>query len=168
MNLIKDLFNKYKEIIMSLVMGFATTIVSWVTYALFEKMFHDSNQAVLIASTLSWICSVIFAYITNKLFVFESYSWNPAFIAKELSLFVSTRFATGVFEIASITLLVDVLKFDPPVFKTKGMVAKIIVSIIVVILNYIFSKLLIFKKDDIAKSQTTADTVQKKIVEETV
>ena len=130
---------------MYLIMGFATTIVSWVTYALFANMFDSSKHVVLIASTLSWICAVTFAYITNKIWVFESYSFKPAFLIKEISLFVSTRAATGLLEIIGVPFLVDTLGFDPPLFGTKGMVAKMLISVIVVILNYIFSKVLIFK-----------------------
>lgn len=143
MGYIKELFIKYKEIIMYLIMGVLTTAVNWVVYAVLAGPF---NASVTGSNIIAWVAGVLFAYITNKIFVFESYNFSPAFLIKELFLFVSARFITGIIEIAGVPALVYI-GLDSTIFGIKGMVAKVAVSVIVVILNYVFSKLLIFKND---------------------
>ena len=147
MNFIKQLFIKYKEIIMYLIMGGGTTVVSWFSYAAFVSILPitDSDTKVLVSNIISWILAVVFAYITNKIWVFESYSWNLKYILKEISLFVSSRFLTGLLEIFGVPLLIH-LGLSQTIFGIEGMISKIFVSILVVILNYVFSKLFIFKK----------------------
>ena len=71
MEKIRNLFVKYKELILYLVFGGLTTLVSWGSYALLEL----SGLSVTVANALSWVCAVAFAFVTNKLFVFESKSW---------------------------------------------------------------------------------------------
>ena len=88
-----------------------------------------------------------FAFVTNKIWVFESKSWKPSVAFKELWLFVTARLITGVLEWVGVPLLVA-WGLDQKMFGVKGFVAKIIVSVIVIILNYVFSKLIIFKKKD--------------------
>lgn len=156
MNTIKELFIKYKEIIMYLIMGVATTVVNWGVYAVAISLIRSDTIAfgfeidVLISNIISWILAVIFAYVTNKIFVFESYSWKLNFIMKEFTLFVSARLLTGIIEVLGVSFLVG-LGLDQTVFGLKGMVSKVLVSIIVVILNYVFSKLFIFKKSNSEK-----------------
>ena len=142
METIKQLFIKYKEIIMYLIMGGGTTVVNWVAYSLISASTID----VFVANVVSWVLAVTFAYITNKLFVFESYSWNPKFVLKELSLFLSARIATGLIEIFGVPFLVS-HGFNQAIFGLEGSVCKITMSFLVVLLNYVFSKLVIFKKD---------------------
>ena len=149
---IKGLIIKYKEIILYLIFGALTTIVSWGTYALFTKLipsfsvFSFEVTTVMTANVLSWICAVIFAYVTNKLWVFNSKSWKPATAVKELALFVSSRLATGVLEWVGVPLLV-IIGLNQTIFGIEGMLSKVIVSVIVVILNYVFSKLFVFKSE---------------------
>ena len=165
----KELYKKYKEIILYIVFGVLTTVVSWISYALlfppFDALFHGDEQmfalfgmsisyttfAVFLANLLSWIISVAFAFVTNKIWVFESKSWKPAIAVKELWLFVSARLITGILEWVFVPLL-QAIGLDQPltVFgKTiEGFVAKVIVSVVVIILNYVFSKLIIFKKKE--------------------
>lgn len=144
MDNIKALYIKYKEIIMYLIVGGLTTFVNWAVYAVMAGFF---NFTVTISNITAWVAGVLFAYITNKIFVFESYNFAPAFLIKELFLFVAARLITGVIEMAGVPALVYI-GIDYPILGIKGMLAKIIVSVVVVILNYVFSKLLIFKKDD--------------------
>lgn len=141
----KKLFLKYKEIIMYLIMGGLTTVVSWGTYMIFAKILPISNKEVLVfvVNILSWILAVAFSYVTNKIWVFESKSWDKRYILKEISMFVSARLATGVFEIVAVPALVW-LGCNQTIFGVPGMLSKIIVSIVVVILNYVFSKLFVF------------------------
>ena len=123
MKKIKRLLLKYKEVIMYLIFGVATTLVNWVVYSLLMK---TSAVNMTISNAIAWFTAVVFAYITNKLFVFESKSWNVAEVWKEVVKFFGARIATGV----------------------EGFVAKILVSVIVVILNYVFSKIFVFNKKD--------------------
>ena len=144
-----------KEILMYIVFGVLTTLVSWGTYILFENAF----SSVFWANLLSWICAVSFAYITNKLWVFDSKSFEAKTLIKEITTFLASRGLTGVLEIVLVPLLAK-WGFDNPffslakglnigakVFYTDGIYSKISVAIFVVILNYVFSKLIVFKKD---------------------
>ena len=143
----KKRFLKYKEIIMYLIMGGLTTLVSWGTYSLFAWILPIANQDLLVltANALSWLLAMTFAYVTNKIWVFESKSWERHFLMKEFGLFVSARLLTGIFEVVAVPGLVW-LGCDQSILGVPGMLSKIIVSIIVVLLNYVFSKLIIFRK----------------------
>ncbi len=149
MQKLKALFIKYKEIIMYLIFGVLTTVVSWVSYALFEMLFKgvipDKFWLATVANVLSWIAAVLFAYVTNKLWVFESKSWRPSVVSKEFSSFVGSRLITGALEWGGVPLLMW-MGLDMTLFGIEGMLAKIIISIFVVIGNYIISKLFVFRK----------------------
>ena len=132
------------EVIRYLVMGGLTTVVSWGTYALFAK---NLGMGITASNILSWVCAVIFAYLTNKVWVFHSYSWKIGLIVREVALFISARLMTGVIEMAGVPLLVKA-GLNQKLFGVKGMLAKVAVSILVVILNYVFSKLIIFRKKE--------------------
>jgi putative flippase GtrA len=153
MNTMKNLFLKYKEIIMYLIMGGATTVVNWAVYAISVSLINTNASVlgfqldVLISNVLAWILAVIFAYVTNKIFVFESYCWKLSFVFKEFVLFVSARFVTGLLEIFGVPWLVG-LGLNQKIFGIEGMVSKVFVSVLVVILNYVFSKLFIFKNKE--------------------
>lgn len=163
---------KFKEIFLYLVFGVLTTVVNLVVFKCFENLTH-----VLIVNIIAWIVSVAFAFFTNKLFVFESKSWKGNIVAKEAISFVSARlFSLGVEELG-IFLMITVFKLTPalgrfaawcldltkivkitmPDFlyqKLDGtMMVKLILAVIVVIMNYVFSKLIIFKKKDEAKEE---------------
>ena len=137
MKKIKRLLLKYKEVIMYLIFGVATTLVNWVVYSLL----------MTISNAIAWFTAVVFAYITNKLFVFESKSWNVAGVWKEVVKFFGARIATGVIEIGGLPLLYYI-GVKQSLFGVEGFVAKILVSVIVVILNYVFSKIFVFNKKD--------------------
>lgn len=141
MDSLKKLFVKYKEIIMYLIFGVCSTVVSWGSYALFVKAF---SLSVELGNVLSWICAVLFAFVTNKLWVFESKTWEPKKAISEFVTFIGSRLITGVIEMAGVPLLVR-LGLSQTIFGVDGMLAKVLVSVIVVILNYVFSKLIIFK-----------------------
>ena len=123
----------YKEIINYLFIGGCTTIVSIGAYTLFLKIFKMHYQ---VSNVLSWILAVAFAYVTNKLFVFNSKNTN---ILKEAFLFVKYRIYSLLVDMLCMYLLIDILKIN-------DLIAKIIVQIIIVIINYVFSKLFVFKK----------------------
>ena len=135
-NLIKkifDLYKKYKEIFWYLVVGGLTTLVSFGTYAIFYNL-CEINAAL--SEALSWACAVIFAYPTNKFLVFEHHGKN---ILKEFFSFVMSRVATGLFGIGFMWLFVDILHGN-------SLLMKALSSIVVLVLNYVFSKLITFRK----------------------
>ena len=127
-----ELYLKYKEIINYLIVGGLTTVVSVVSYALF-RLFIPNYLACTI---LSWIASVLFAYFTNRIFVFESKDQK---VLKEFIKFVSCRLLTLGTEIVVMFILVDLLKLN-------DMISKILVQFIIVVLNYILSKIIVFRK----------------------
>ncbi len=144
METVKNLYFKYKEIINYLIFGALTTAVSWGTYSLFVKGF---GMTVSVGNVLSWICAVLFAFFTNKLFVFESKSWAPATAIREFFSFIGARLATGAIEWIGVPFF-STHGLTHPLFGVKGLLAKIVVSIVVIILNYLFSKFLIFFKKE--------------------
>lgn len=150
MNLIKKLFIKYREVIDYLFWGILTTVVSWCSFGLFSISFNaviknSVSAAIICANILSWLCATAFAFVTNKLWVFRSKSWNKKIVFTEISKFVSARMATGIFELIAVPLLVKI-GLNQTILDVEGMFSKILVSIIVVILNYLLSKIFIFKK----------------------
>ena len=164
----KKLFVKYKEIIMYLIFGVATTAVRWVTQWIFSGLFtsimpkepmdlwilHYDSSAVFIATLLSWFAAVVFAYVTNKLWVFESKSWKPEIAIREFWQFFLSRFITGVIEIGGVYLLVGI-GVDMLVIPKESMDATIIMSSIIMVLNYVFSKLIVFKNKEQKPEDTT-------------
>ena len=137
-----ELFKKYKEIIMYLIFGVATTLVNFVIYTLLVKMLQVE---MTLSNAVAWLVAVAFAFITNKLFVFESKPFNIKLLMKEVLSFFGSRIISGVIEITAPTLLFNI-GFDFDLFSIKGFGAKALVSIVVIILNYVFSKLFVFKK----------------------
>ena len=139
MNKIKELYLKYKEIINYLIFGVLTTIVALVTYYICVYTILDPNNAVQlqIANVISWIISVAFAYITNRKFVFESKEKNKI---KEASKFVTSRIATLIMDMAIMYVGVTALKFNDKIMK-------LISQVVVIVMNYILSKILVFKKE---------------------
>ncbi len=132
-----ELYKKYKEIIVYLVFGVLSTIVNFVSYFIFARLIGIDE---VISSGLSWLCAVIFAYITNKIFVFNSKTTTLKDLIKEALTFASCRVLSGI--------LCDVGTFGVmvKVFKINDIIAKVITQVMVVILNYVLSKLVIFKK----------------------
>ena len=150
MNKIKELYKKYREIIVYFVFGVLTTAVNLITFYTLESLFGTENS-YLYNNVIAWVVAVVFAYVTNKLVVFESKSWAPLVVLKESAEFVGARlFSLGVEE-AGLWLFVEILSFGNLSLKiigfniTGGFIAKVILAFIVVILNYFFSKFIIFK-----------------------
>lgn len=162
MEKIKELFIKYKEIIMYIIFGVLTTLVNWAVYWVLARIWSSQMEQdqllfslfgnpitvsiffIFLANFIAWVAGVVFAFVTNKIWVFESKSWRPAVALKEFWLFVAARLITGVLEWFGVPLLVAI-GLNQPLFGADGFVAKLLVSVIVVILNYVFSKLIIFK-----------------------
>ena len=135
---IKDLYKKYEEIINYLIIGGLTTVIGLVSYYACVYTFLDPNNAIelQIANIISWICAVTFAYITNRIFVFKSKSKK---LFKEITSFVAARLVTLFLDMGLMFLFVTLLSFNDKIIK-------LIVQILVIILNYVFSKIFVFKK----------------------
>lgn len=154
--MLKKIYKKNREVISYLFWGGMTTLVSWTSYGMFERglkqnalqvhLFRmDMPFDIFLANVLSWMCAFLFAFITNKIFVFQSRSWNAKVVGSEFGKFLSARVITGFLEIIAVPILVGI-GLNATLFGVEGFVAKIIVSVAVVILNYVFSKLFIFRK----------------------
>ncbi len=137
MEKIKELYNKYKEILMYLIFGVLTTVVNIVSYFLLARILHIDT---VVSTVIALILSILFAYITNKIFVFESKTNTAKELLKEIISFFGCRAFTGILDVAFMYITVEV-------FNLNDMIMKIISNIVVIIVNYIFSKLIIFKKD---------------------
>ncbi len=139
-NKIKEIYFKYEEIISYLFFGFLTTIVSFGTYVLFANTFlaGKSDLDIQIANVLSWICAVIFAYVTNRIFVFKSKTIGKEKV-KEVFNFALARVFSLLVDMFMMYILYSVMHIDDTI-------SKIIVQFVVVAMNYILSKVIIFKK----------------------
>lgn len=140
-HVMKELIRKNRELIVYFITGVLTTLVNWIVYALQVRVF---GWSVALSNATAWAAAVLFAYITNKLWVFRSFNWELRYVLREAALFVGARILTGIFEIVSVPLLVG-LGLDAPLLGVRGMWAKILVSAVVMVLNYVFSKLIIFR-----------------------
>lgn len=131
-----DLLKKYSEIISYLIVGALTTMVSIIVYWIFTKLFQVNY---MISNIISWIMSVSFAYITNKKFVFKSKCDNKKDVLIEIYQFFKYRLFSLIIDVLLMYVFVEVFSID-------DMISKIIVQVIIIALNYIFSKLFVFKK----------------------
>jgi len=96
-----------------------------------------------LSNIISWILAIIFAFITNKLYVFKSVRVNRGLVMREFVKFISSRIVTGAMEIGLLPLLIC-LGFDYHLLGIEGFAAKLVISIVVVIVNYVLSKYLVF------------------------
>ena len=135
MNTIRNLLIKYRDIIAYLFFGGCTTVVNIVAY---WAAAYPMNLGTVPSSVLAWVAAVIFAYVTNRKWVFRSQAVTRQEIAREVTSFFGCRLATGVVDWVVMFVFVDLLHFN-------DMIIKIFANVVVVILNYVASKLLIFK-----------------------
>lgn len=132
----KKLIEKYWDIISYLFFGVLTTAVNYVVYL---PCYNLLGLSAAVSNAIAWVVAVAFAYLTNKPFVFKSHDWSMKTVVPELTKFVACRVGSGVLETGLLLVCVDWLGWD-------GNVMKLITSVLVVVLNYIGSKLLVFKK----------------------
>lgn len=128
-----EIYKKYKMPILYLIFGGLTTLLNIITYLFFYHILKLNNVP---SNIIAWIVSVIFAFITNKIYVFESKSKSLFY---ELTTFLACRLGTGVLDLGIMFVTVDILKWN-------DFIMKVISNVIVIVLNFIFSKLIIFKK----------------------
>jgi putative flippase GtrA len=133
---LKALFHKYYDLITYLIFGVLTTVVNYVVYL---PCYNLLSMSSAVSNMIAWVAAVAFAFLTNKPFVFRSYDWSPKTVARELSAFLATRVGSGVLETLILFLSVDLLSWN-------GNLWKLLTSVIVVVVNYLGSKLLVFRK----------------------
>lgn len=138
MEFLKRLWKKNEEIIMYVIVGGCTTLVSLVSYYIFAKFLGLHYQA---ANVISWIFAVAFAYVTNKKYVFKSAYKGVEKTLKEAAGFVSSRLASLFIELICMYIGVRLLQIDDGIMK-------LIDQVIVFVLNYVFSKFLVFRKQE--------------------
>ncbi len=132
---IKELLNKNKSIILYLIFGVLSTILNIVAYTVCIRFF---NMHLVISNIIAWIFAVTFAFFTNKIFVFESNTSGKRGIIREMILFYYYRIVSLLIETVLLYIFVDILNIN-------DLIMKVITNIIVIILNYFFSKFKIFK-----------------------
>lgn len=133
---IRALVKKHWDVVSYLFFGGLTTAVN---YAVYLPLYNWLGISGTVSNCISWAAAVAFAFMTNKPFVFKSHDWSPAVVIPELTKFVGCRLGSGLLETVIIFVTVDCLHWD-------GNLMKLATSVLVVILNYIGSKLLVFKK----------------------
>lgn len=133
--MINKVYKKYEEIIKYLFFGVLTTVISIASYGLFAKLFHIHY---LVSNVLSWILAVLFAFITNKIYVFKSKTKEKKQVTNEIIQFFIFRLVSLGIEMGIMYMFVDMLKVN-------DMITKIVAQFIVIVLNYVFSKVFVFK-----------------------
>ena len=150
MDKIKKLLNR--ETILYIIFGVATTVVNYIVFhLLYNVLWHQQNS--LTANAAAFVAAVIFAFVVNKLFVFESKSWSPATLKREIPSFLAARIGSFGIEEAGLFLAEKVFKLGGVIAITLGgvsldwiTVVKVALAFVVVALNNVFCKLFIFKK----------------------
>ena len=132
------MLTKYREQIAYLFFGGLTTLISWGLYTLLYYVLFNQSLNVL-SNIITEIVAITFAYVTNKLFVFRSKTQEKRDFLKEILSFFALRAVSFFVNLGAMWLLVDVLFFE-------AWICKIVVNVVVIVLNYLFSKLFIFNK----------------------
>ncbi|MCR5793424.1 MAG: GtrA family protein [Lachnospiraceae bacterium] len=135
MKMIRELYNKYKSILLYGFFGVCTTLVNWISYFLLYEVFGVKNVP---ATIVAWILAVAFAFLPNKIWVFNSRSFERKVVLYEMWTFVAARLATGVLDVLIMYVSVDLLHWHAGLWKLLS-------NIIVIIANYALSKIVIFK-----------------------
>lgn len=133
---IRALVSKYWDIFSYLFFGVLTTVVNYVVYLPLHNLLELPAS---VSNAAAWVVAVAFAYLTNKPFVFRSHDWSRQVVLPELAKFVGCRVGSGLAETLILMVAVDLLHWD-------GNIWKLITSVLVVVLNYVGSKLLVFRK----------------------
>ena len=134
---LRFLLEKYREVLVYLIFGVLTTAVNYFVYL---PLHNSASMLASIANVIAWVVAVAFAFLTNKPFVFRSNDWSTKTVLSELAKFVGSRLSSLVVETVFLLVTVDIAGWD-------GVVMKLITSVVVVVMNYVTSKFLVFKKD---------------------
>ena len=136
MDRVIKLLAKYRDVLLYLFFGVLTTFVNYLVYF---PLYNWLSCSATLSNSIAWVVSVAFAYLTNKPFVFQSDDWSGKTLVPELVKFISCRIGSGFMETMCLWVLVDRLNWN-------GNWVKLAVSVLVVVLNYISSKLIVFRK----------------------
>ena len=135
MKKIRALIEKYYDILSYLFFGVLTTAVNYIVYL---PCYNIWGLSASVSNVIAWVVAVAFAYLTNKPFVFKSHDWSAKTVIPELTKFVGCRLGSGALETVIIFVTVDCLSWN-------GNVMKLITSVMVIVVNYLASKLLVFR-----------------------
>ena len=136
MKKLESLVRKHWDVLVYLIFGVLTTLVNFLVY---YPCYNLLSLSATVSSVIAWVVAVVFAYLTNKPFVFRSHDWSLKTVLPEAAKFVGCRIGSGALETAILFVTVDLLQWN-------GNIWKIPASVLVVILNYVSSKLLVFRK----------------------
>lgn len=138
--MIYSLYTKHKDKILYLFFGVLTTFVNWVIYALACQWgWIPEGVRATVSNVIAWAAAVVFAFVTNKPFVFRSNDWSFSAVLPEFTKFVLCRVSSGLIETGVIFIAVDLLEGNSALFK-------VLTSAFVVVFNYFASKFLVFRK----------------------
>ena len=135
-NVIRAMLEKYKNILIYIFFGVITTAVNYLVYL---PLYNYFSLPAAICNIIAWLIAVAVAFLTNKPFVFKSCDWSANVLFPELGKFLGCRVGSGILETVFLSVTVDFLNWN-------GLWMKLIASVIVIILNYVGSKLLVFRK----------------------
>lgn len=133
----KSIWNKHRSVLLYLVFGGLTTLINIVVFMACDQWLRWPTWQ---SNGLAWLLAVLFAFVTNKLFVFESRSLSGTKLLRELGLFFAARIATGALDTLIVVAGIDWLGLN-------SLAVKIASNVLVVVLNYVLSKLFIFRDD---------------------
>lgn len=136
MQRIMEIYKKYRELIEYGFWGVMTTLVNYIVYFSCTKL---AGIGYLVSNVAAWCVAVLFAFLVNKVFVFRASSWRLKTLVWEFGSFTSARVLSGVMETGLLWLFVQQWGFSDAVIK-------IVAGVLVIIINYVFSKLVIFRK----------------------
>lgn len=157
---VKRMFFKYKEIIIYIIVGGLTTLVRWGTTSIFENILEPlgfiGGALSFFTTLISLIITILFAFVPNKLYVFESKSFDKSIVGKEFIAFISARAVASLIELIGVPVIASI-------FNCPTMIPTVIVSVVVLVVNYIFSKLVIFKKRVPAQDESLSERKAEKI-----
>ena len=133
---IRILLEKYRAVISYLFFGVLTTAVNFIVYL---PVYNILGLSASVSNMIAWVVAVVFAYFVNKIYVFRSLDWSRKTVIPELTKFVAARVLSGVLETGILLVTVDILGWN-------GNIWKFVTQVLVVISNYVFSKLIVFRK----------------------
>ena len=133
---IRTLIEKHWDIVSYLFFGVCTTIVNYLVYI---PCYNFLGMSASVSNMVAWVVAVAFAYLTNKPFVFKSNDWSAATVVPELTKFVGCRIGSGAAETIVLFLAVDLLGWN-------GNIWKLVTQVMVTVINYVASKLVVFRK----------------------
>ena len=141
MEKIKELFTKYRELISYVFFGVLTTLVNWLSYIVIVAVLGggEKESAVVIATAAAQILAILFAYVTNRIWVFRSKATGFKGVFGEMLRFFAARGVSFVVDIILMYVGVSILNMDDSLMKLLS-------NVVIIIINYVLSKVFVFKR----------------------